>query len=116
MAIDSNDQQVTSEMSRRLEQVSITDQEYHDDFESPPISDYWQSESPYVSGFPFDPSSEPNTKSGYYISEPMHESTVFDRILTIQDTTDIRSEGSSVYPVPPPKTSLNGMDWPLVEV
>ena len=101
MAIDSNDQQVTSEMSRRLELFSFTEQECHDDFESAPTSDYLQSESTYVSGFSFDPSSEPNTKSGYYIPEPMHESMVFDRTPMIQDTTDIGSEG---------------MDWSLVEV
>jgi hypothetical protein len=107
MAIDSNDQQVTSEMSRRFEHFNINDQERHDAYESPLIGNFWPSEPTYMSEFRFDLSGEPK----FYISEPMDESTVFEPNLPIHDTTDIGSEGSSVYPGPTPKTSLNGMDW-----
>src|SRR5579859_6400458 len=95
MAIDSNDQQVTSEMSRLFEDFSINDQEYRNAYESPPIGNVWPPEPTYMSEYRFDPSGEPNAKPGYYTSEPMDESTVFNPILTIYDTTDIVSEGSS---------------------
>lgn len=113
MAIDSNDQQITSEMSRRFEHFNINDQEYHDAYESAPIDDCWSSESTYVSGFQLDPTGEANEKSGFYISESMHAGAIFDPILTIQDKTDIGSEGSSVYPGQSQETTVN---WALVDV
>ncbi len=116
MAIDSNDQQVTSEMSRRFEHFSLNDQEGHDAYESEPIGDYWLPESTYPPDHYFDSPVEPNVKSVFYIPDPMHDGAVFDRIPTIQDTTDIGSEGSSVYPGPASRTSVNGMDWPFPEV
>jgi hypothetical protein len=109
MAIDSsNDHQITSEMSQRFEHFNINDQECHGTYESAPVSGFWPSEQTF---FHFDSTGEPNAKSGFYVSE----SPVFDPNSTIQDTTD-GSEGSSVYVGPPLKTSLNGVDWPLVEV
>ena len=116
MAIDSNDQQVTSEMSRRFENCSINDQECDDAYESAPVGDYWPCEPTLLPEFDFDPTSEPNAKFGLYTPGPTDESRVFDPVFMIRDTTDIGSEGSSVYPGPTPKIGLNGMDWGFVEV
>jgi hypothetical protein len=112
MAIDSNDQHITSEMSR----ISINDQECHDLYESAPFSPHWPSEPTYVSEFQLDPAGEANAKSLVYVSGTMHENTIFDQIHTIQDTTDIVSEGSSVYPGPALENSGNEMDWAFVNV
>ena len=110
MAIDSNDQQITSEMSRRFEHFNLNDQECQD-----PMG-YWPSESTYTPELRFDPTVEPNVKSVVYEPAPILHGAVFDGITTIQDPADFGSEGSSVYPGPASTTSANEMDWPFAEV
>lgn len=115
MAADSNDQQIASEMSQRLGRLGINDQECYAAYEPSPIDSFLSSEPTYAPGYQLDPPGEVNAKSGFYILSSMHENVMFDPTLPIQDTTDIGSEGSSVYPGQSQETSVNGMDWTLVD-
>lgn len=114
MAIDSNDQQITSEMSQRFSNFSLNESECHDAYDSVPSDNYWPSESTYVPQHPFYPG-EPAVKPSIYTSDPMHPDAAFDSAFT-EDTTDIDFEGNSVYPEPITKTSLNGIGWQFAEV
>ena len=108
MAIHSSDEQSASEMSQNFECLNINDQMCRGVGDSALIDDCWQPEPTYSSGFHLDLTGERDA-NWFYSPEPM----VFDGTCMIQDTTDIGSEGGSLYPGPPSTTSLNEIDWPM---
>jgi|SRR5579871_4647110 len=114
MAIDGNDEQITSEMSRRFEHFDINDQECQDAYESAPVGDSRSSE--YVPGFQLDPTDETNAKFMFYMPEPMHESMIFDPTIRIHDTTDIGFEESSIHLGLSQEIRVDRMDWAFVNV
>jgi len=108
MAIHSSDEQSASEMSQNFECLNINDQVCRDAGDSAPIGDCWPPEPTYSSGFHLDLTGEPDAN---WVYSP--ESMAFDGTCMIQVTTDIGSEGSSLYPRPPSTTSFNEIDWPI---